>query len=92
MKFEELGIEYVPTCANFYLILMPTESFMIEFNQECLNRGLILRPVNTFGINNGIRINSGTDDETEFALQVIEEVFAILMKKYKIENKLSLSH
>jgi hypothetical protein len=48
--------------------------------------------VNTFGINNGIRINSGTDDETEFALQVIEEVFAILMKKYKIENKLSLSH
>jgi histidinol-phosphate aminotransferase len=92
MKFEELGIEYVPTYANFYLILMPTESFMIEFNQECLYRGLILRPVNTFGINNGIRINSGTDDETNFALQVIEEVFMILMKKYKIENKLTLSH
>jgi len=84
-KFEELGIKYVPTYANFYLLLMPTEKFMIEFNQECLERGLILRPVNTFGINNGIRINSGTDDETEFALRIIEEVYPSLMKKLNKE-------
>jgi histidinol-phosphate aminotransferase len=77
-KFDELGIKYIPTCANFYLLLFPSESFANDFNNECLNRGLILRPVNTFGIKNGIRINSGTNDETEFALNIIEDVYSIL--------------
>lgn len=75
-KFEELGIKYVPTYANFYLILFPTEKFAIEFNNECLDKGLILRLVDRFGINNGIRINSGTDEETEFALNIIQEVYS----------------
>ncbi len=66
---EEIGIDYVPTSANFFLILFPDEEFTAEFNAECLNRGLILRHVNTFGIPNGIRINSGTIEETEFALK-----------------------
>jgi histidinol-phosphate aminotransferase len=77
-KFDELEIKYIPTCSNFYLLLFPSESFVNDFNNECLHRGLILRPVNTFGINNGIRINSGTIDETDFALKIIEEVFSLL--------------
>ncbi len=48
------------------------------------NRGLILRHVNTFGIPNGIRINSGTDEETEFALNVIGEVYPMLAEKHKL--------
>jgi histidinol-phosphate aminotransferase len=91
-KFDELGIEYVPTYANFYLMLMPNESFADDFNQQCLNRGLILRPVNSFGIQNGIRINSGTYDETKFALQVIEQVYLELKKKHGLKSKLILFH
>jgi histidinol-phosphate aminotransferase len=79
-KFDELNIEYVPTSANFILMLLPSESFVNDFNKECLNRGLILRPVNTFGISRGIRINSGTVDETEFALNIIEEIYTKLIK------------
>ena len=82
-KFDELGIEYIPTYANFYLMLFPSEAFVNEFHNECLNRGLILRPVNTFGITNGIRINSGTEEETEFAITIIEEVYSTLIDKYK---------
>jgi histidinol-phosphate aminotransferase len=82
-KLDELGIEYVPTYANFYLMLFPSEVFVNEFNNECLNRGLILRPVNTFGITCGIRINSGTEEETEFAMNIIGEVYSILIEKYK---------
>jgi histidinol-phosphate aminotransferase len=82
-KFDELGIEYVPTYTNFYLLLFPSEIFANDFNNECLNRGLILRPVNTFGIKNGIRINSGTGDETEFAINIIGDVYSILIDKYK---------
>ena len=48
--------------------------YAVKFNQECLNRGLILRYLDSFGIDNGIRINSGTKDETVFALDVITEV------------------
>lgn len=84
-KFDELGIEYVPTSANFFMLLFPTEEFTVEFNSECLNRGLILRHVDTFGIPNGIRINSGTIEETEFAMQIIEEIFGKLVEKHNIQ-------
>lgn len=85
-KFEELGIEYVPTSANFFLILFPDQQTSIVFNEECLNAGLILRPVNTFGIPNGIRINSGTDEETTFALEVIESVSNKILKLNTVKN------
>lgn len=79
-KFEELGIEYVPTSANFYLMLFNDQETSIKFNEECLNSGLILRPVNTFGIPIGIRINSGTEEETSFALEVIERITNNILK------------
>jgi histidinol-phosphate aminotransferase len=77
-KFDELGIKYLPTSANFYLLLFRDEKTAAVFNEECLNYGLILRHVIAFGIPNGIRINSGTIEETEFALEVIEKVVASL--------------
>jgi len=77
---DRLGIRYVPTTANFLLMIMPSEGFAQAFFQECLNRGLIVRHVASFGIPEGVRINSGTIDETEFALQIIEDVYAELQK------------
>jgi histidinol-phosphate aminotransferase len=74
-KFDELGISYVESATNFLLMLMPSESFAEGFNNNCLNKGLILRHVEPFGVPNGIRINSGTDEETKFALEIIEEVY-----------------
>ena len=79
-------MNYVPTSANFFMMLFPNEEFTVEFNNECLTRGLILRHVNTFGIPNGIRINSGTIEETEFALNIIEEVNNILMINIIFKN------
>ncbi len=81
-SFDDLGIDYVPSAANFFLLLFPDEEFTTKFNEECLNRGLILRHVNTFGIPNGIRINSGTLEETEFALNVLTEVYNLMMEKH----------
>jgi histidinol-phosphate aminotransferase len=79
-KFDKIGICYIPTSANFYLLLFRTEQFAAQFNEECLNRGLILRHVKNFGISNGIRINSGTIEETVFALNIMELVFNKLSK------------
>jgi histidinol-phosphate aminotransferase len=85
-KFDEIGIEYVSTSANFYLMLLNNQATSIRFNEECLNLGLILRPVNTFGIPNGIRINSGTEEETTFALEVIESVSNKILKANTVNN------
>ncbi|MFO7445197.1 MAG: histidinol-phosphate transaminase [Ignavibacteriaceae bacterium] len=87
-KFDELEIDYIPTSSNFYLMVFPSEEFASDFNEECLNRGLILRHVKSFGIPNGVRINSGTDEETEFALRVIEEVYPVLAEKYRVNAEL----
>ena len=85
-KLDEMGIKYAPSAANFLLLLMPDEQFAGRFNTECLDRGLIVRHVAAFGIPNGIRVNSGTDDETEFALEVIGEVYLKLLSSRK-ENR-----
>ena len=74
-KFDQLGIPYVETATNFLLMLMPSESFAEGFSTNCLNKGLILRHVEPFGVPNGVRINSGTDEETKYALEIIEEVY-----------------
>ncbi len=85
---DKIGIKQVPTYANFILTLMPSEQFAKEFTEECMNRGLILRHVNTFGIPNGVRINSGTIEETEFALDIIGKVYNTLCDKYNEKVKL----
>jgi histidinol-phosphate aminotransferase len=72
--FDRLGIQQIPTAANFILMLFPDAKTAEEFNAACLDHGLIIRHVAGFGIPNGIRINTGTEDETSFALDVIEKV------------------
>jgi histidinol-phosphate aminotransferase len=73
-RFTELGIAYLPSAANFLLMILPDEEAATAFNAACLDRGLIVRHVLTFGVSNGIRINTGTDDEVDYALRVIEEI------------------
>lgn len=82
-SFDMLGIEQVPTAANFIMLVFPSEEFAAAFNEACLDRGLILRHVNTFGIPNGVRINSGNEEETDFALKIIKEIYPALKVKYK---------
>ena len=86
-KFKELEIDYIPTSANFLLLLFPDKDYAEKFNAECLNRGLILRYLDSFGIENGVRINSGTKEETDFALNIISEVQNLLKQKnLKLSN------
>lgn len=85
--FDKIDIKYLSSSANFLLMIFPTEEYAINFNMECLKKGLILRHVNSFGISNGIRINSGTDDETEFAIEVISQVQNILNEEINLQQK-----
>ena len=77
--FDRLHIRYVDTVACFVLMLLPTENQVQPFFERCLDHGLIVRPVGPFGIANGIRISSGNEDDTEFAIDVIEKVWQEIM-------------
>ena len=85
--FDKLGIKHIQTAANFILMLFPSEEFATEFNEQCLQHGLIVRHVKSFGIPEAIRINSGTENETEFAVTVIENVYEKLSERFGIENQ-----
>ena len=78
--FDNLHINYVNTAANFVLMLLPSEEHTEWFFERCLDHGLIVRPAKPFGIVNSIRISTGTDDETAFAVNVIEQVWTDIMK------------
>ncbi len=82
-QFDTIGIEHLPTSANFIMLLLPSEQCATDFFQECLNLGLIIRHLAGFGIPNAVRINSGTDEETEFALDVIAKVYPSIIDKYR---------
>lgn len=78
--FKKNQIQYVPSYTNFLLALMPDEQFASSFAEGCLNQGLIIRHVDSFGFPNGIRINSGTIEETQFAIEVMEKVYKELFQ------------
>lgn len=74
--FDTLGLRWIPSHANFMLLVFDTEAIAATFASECLNQGLILRHTKLFGAPCGVRINSGTLEESAFALEVITEVWA----------------
>lgn len=84
--FDKHDIPYPGSAANFILTLWPSEEIATAFTGHCLDQGLILRHVASFGIPEGVRINSGTEDETDFALGVIEDVVGHIQKTYALDK------
>lgn len=75
-EFDRLGIAYKKeSYGNFLMMIFENESQAIKFNDECLRNGLILRPLGSFGIPQGVRINTGTIVENKQAMMIIEKVW-----------------
>lgn len=85
-EFERLGLNFTNSGANFTMLIFESESQATQFNQGCLNRGLILRPLQAFHIPEGVRINSGTVEETKFAIGVIREVVAEMRGEVAVKS------
>jgi histidinol-phosphate aminotransferase len=58
--FDELGLRYVPTRANFLLVETPDGQALYE---RLLKLGVIVRPMASFGLPGAVRITVGTPDE-----------------------------
>jgi len=69
--FEQLGLTYVPSYANFVLVRVGDAATV---NQALLQRGVIVRPVGADGLPQWLRISIGLPHENEALIRALTEV------------------
>jgi histidinol-phosphate aminotransferase len=69
-----LGVEFVPSSANFVMTIWPSDVVASRVTEELLQEGIIVRPLRSFGIPNGVRVSVGTEEETLAFLGAMEKV------------------
>ncbi len=73
-KFDELGLEYFPSQANFVLVNLKQDSD--DVFRKLLQQGLIVRSGNALGFPGYQRITIGTPEQNEKLLAAIEAIVA----------------
>lgn len=63
--FDEIGIQYVPSAANFVMAVFSSAEEAETVTHEMLKQGVILRWLKAFGLENCVRITIGTSDEMQ---------------------------
>jgi histidinol-phosphate aminotransferase len=69
--FDQLGIAYVPTRANFILVELPTAG---EVYRQLLRAGVIVRPMMSFGLERALRVTVGTPEENSRLIEALRQV------------------
>jgi histidinol-phosphate aminotransferase len=60
--FGQMGLEYVPSSANFVLVRVGEGQKIFE---QLLRRGIIVRPMGSWGLPEFIRVSVGTPEQVE---------------------------
>ena len=79
--FDRIGIKYVKPNANFILAVLPGKSFVEKFVAESLNYGIAIRNCGPFGLPDCVRISSGTEEQTEYAIDEFEYAYTKLLNE-----------
>ncbi len=75
-EVEKLGLNYVPSQANFFLIEVPGDAK--RFYEAMLRQGVIVRAMNSYGMDRYIRINAGLPEENERFIRSLAHTLADL--------------
>ena len=70
--FEEMGLEYIPTHANFLMVNVNVSS--VEVFKALLKKGVIIRSGDIYGMDDWIRVTIGTQEENEIFVDALKEV------------------
>jgi len=70
-EFEKMGLEYVPTEANFLLVKVGDG---VKVFQEMQKLGVIIRPVANYKLPEWIRITVGTAEQNEHCISCLKKV------------------
>jgi len=69
--FQDLGLDYVPSFANFILVKVGRGQ---EIFQRLLQRGIIVRPMDFYGLPEYIRVTVGRPEENEKFLRELKKL------------------
>ncbi|GAB4538916.1 MAG: histidinol-phosphate transaminase [Anaerolineae bacterium] len=72
-NFEEMGLSYLPSQANF-ILLYNLKQDVEEINQALLRQGVIVRPTAPFGLPQALRVTIGTPQENERFVEALKLV------------------
>ncbi|MBE6036149.1 MAG: histidinol-phosphate transaminase [Clostridiales bacterium] len=70
--FDRLGLAYIPSSANF--IFVDCKKHSKDVFDQLLRKGVIIRPGYFWGWDNWIRVSTGTEEQTKFFIEKLEEV------------------
>ena len=69
---DDMGLEYIPTQTNFFLIKVPQGGKKIY--ELMLKEGVIVRSMDSYGLPGYIRINAGLEEENERFIRTLRKV------------------
>ncbi len=72
--FDELGLSWVPTGANFFLLPQESESEAMRIATELERRGVIVRPLRPFMLPHCLRVTIGTPEQNEMFSEALRAV------------------
>lgn len=75
-EFERMGLDFVPSLANFVMIDFGDAELVERIFQKMLRKGVIIRPLAAFGLPHCLRISTGTTEQNERCVAVLEDVLA----------------
>ncbi len=75
-ELTELGMQVVPSEANFVMTVLPSEQDANRIFEELLSQGVVVRPLKAFGLPQCVRISTGTDEENRLAVDAMRRVYA----------------
>jgi len=71
-EFKSIGLQYVPSRANF--ILVDVGRSAADIYQKLLHKGVIVRPMTPFGLETALRITVGTPEENRKLVKALRAV------------------
>ncbi|MBB5350192.1 histidinol-phosphate aminotransferase [Haloferula luteola] len=79
--FEERGLNYVPSQANFVLVEVGDGDALFR---EMLKRGVIIRAMRSYKLPGWVRISTGTSEQNRRGLKVFDEALADMRESAKM--------
>tara|TARA_B100001248_G_scaffold89784_1_gene66335 strand:+ start:231 stop:1316 length:1086 start_codon:yes stop_codon:yes gene_type:complete len=73
-ELKTIGIECIPSIANFITTIWDSESRATELTKELLKKGVIVRQLNSFGWPTYIRISIGLEKENQRFIKALKEI------------------
>ncbi len=73
---EDMGMQVVPSEANFVMTVLDSEQEAARIFEELLKQGVVVRPLKAFGLPHCLRISTGTDDDNHLCIEALRRTYA----------------